>query len=376
MTNAEFARFVAETGHVTVAETAPFRRTSPVPIRPCWCPAGVHADPGPSARPDPAVAAGASWRTPQGPGATGVTSPTTPSYVAWGDAAAYARWANRLPTGPVGARRAARLVGRSFGWTAEWADELWPTARCAGEHLARAVPLAQRGPRQSRPHLTGRQLPANGGLHDMIGNTWGGPDPLAALARRDRPGRLAMQGVRSGSASPTGWSARAGRTCAHRSTASATVLRAPEQRRQRQLPPGVPVRPTGREATSERDQVLPALLGPVAARGAVTALLSVVTAVAMTSTLKTIASVTSARPSDDRVDVSGSRRSAASTRSRARVQPGVELGELAGVDELDAVAGQREGQHAGDHGEDEASTRSSGFSMPDDLPDGRRRSAH
>jgi len=38
VTNAAFRRFVASTGHVTIAESAPDPVISPAPTRRCWCP--------------------------------------------------------------------------------------------------------------------------------------------------------------------------------------------------------------------------------------------------------------------------------------------------------------------------------------------------
>ncbi|MEU7292666.1 formylglycine-generating enzyme family protein [Streptomyces exfoliatus] len=96
VTNDAFARFVADTGHVTEAERfgwsyvfagflpATLRRGAPRPERtPWWC--GVS---------------GAAWNRPEGPGSTLEGRGDHPVvHVSWNDAAAYAAWAGkRLPS--------------------------------------------------------------------------------------------------------------------------------------------------------------------------------------------------------------------------------------------------------------------------------------
>jgi len=153
VTNAEFARFVAATGYVTVAER---------PLDPALYP---------GARPD-MLAPGAQWRHPEGPGSDLDGREDHPVvHVAYEDAEAYARWAGKdLPT-EAQWEFAARggLEGREF----VWGDELAP----GGVHLANTWQgpfpwrnFAADGFERTAPVAS---YPPNGyGLYDMAGNVW------------------------------------------------------------------------------------------------------------------------------------------------------------------------------------------------------------
>lgn len=180
VTNRDFARFVAETGHVTQAERAPDPKDYP----------GMSAElaqPGSlvfakTAGPVPLTdyhlwwnfTLGADWRHPLGPGSDLDTldlwdHPVV--HVAWADAAAYARWAGKdLPT-EAEHEFAARggLERREFAW----GDELAPGGQMLANYWQGLFPFAntrEDGWERTSPV---RSFPANGhGLYDMIGNVW------------------------------------------------------------------------------------------------------------------------------------------------------------------------------------------------------------
>ena len=131
VTNAEFARFVAETEHVTIAEIAPdpadFPGADPALLVPgsqvfTQTAGPVHLGDWTQWwrwQPD------ASWRAPQGPGSSWETIADHPVvHVGWEDASAYARWAGKDLATEFEWEHAARggLVGRDFAW----GDELSP----------------------------------------------------------------------------------------------------------------------------------------------------------------------------------------------------------------------------------------------------------
>ncbi len=178
VTNAEFARFADETGHVTVAEVAPdaadFPGADPALLVP-----GSQAftqTPGPVDLNDWTRwwrwQPGASWRAPQGPGSAWTDIPDHPVvHVGWEDATAYAAWAGKLLPTEDEWEHAARggLVGADYAW----GEELHP----AGQVLANTWigPFPWRSDDPGGHHRTSPvgSYPPNGhGLLDMIGNTW------------------------------------------------------------------------------------------------------------------------------------------------------------------------------------------------------------
>jgi formylglycine-generating enzyme required for sulfatase activity len=178
VTNAEFRRFVKDTGYVTIAERQPdaadfpgadpadlvagslvFRPTSgPVPLddwRRWW-----HWTPG------------ANWRAPEGPGSTLHGRDRHPVvHVSFEDALAYADWVGKaLPT-EVEWEYAARAGGPPTKYA--WGEEFMPKGRPMANTWHGRFPWENLDPyRIERTSPIGRYPPNAWGLLDMIGNVW------------------------------------------------------------------------------------------------------------------------------------------------------------------------------------------------------------
>jgi formylglycine-generating enzyme required for sulfatase activity len=164
VTNAEFARFVAATGWITVCERLKPAGSAVFAMTPG--PVDLH-------RPDLwwRFAEGACWNRPTGPGSDLEGLSHHPVvHVALEDARAYAAWAGRrLPTEPEW-EAAARggLVGQPYAWGAE----LEPDGRAMAHIWKGAFPWWSHDDQVPGPCAV-RLYPANGyGLFDMIGNVW------------------------------------------------------------------------------------------------------------------------------------------------------------------------------------------------------------
>ncbi|MES1185024.1 MAG: formylglycine-generating enzyme family protein [Myxococcales bacterium] len=178
VTNESFARFVAATGYITVAERRPSARELPgVPDEQRVAGSSVFTPP-PSAVPlDRPLAwwrfvAGASWKHPEGPGSSLVGKETHPVvHVAYQDAVAYARWADKdLPT-EAEWEFAAR--GGKAGQLYPWGNELRPGGRFVANIYQGQFPVADTGADGfvgSAP--VGSFEPNAFGLYDMAGNAW------------------------------------------------------------------------------------------------------------------------------------------------------------------------------------------------------------
>ncbi|WP_184878080.1 formylglycine-generating enzyme family protein [Sphaerisporangium siamense] len=167
VTNAEFAGFAEDTGYRTEAErfgwSYVFHRFADrrhaidghVPGAPWWL-----------------AVAGATWRSPEGPGSTVASRQDHPVvHVSWNDAAAYAAWAGkRLPT-EAEWEMAAR--GGLAGARYPWGNELTPD----GEHRCNIwqgrfphADTAEDGYAGTAP--VDAFAPNGYGLHNTSGNVW------------------------------------------------------------------------------------------------------------------------------------------------------------------------------------------------------------
>jgi formylglycine-generating enzyme required for sulfatase activity len=199
VTNAQFARFVAASRHVTVAERAPTREQFPDAPAELLVPGSVvfRAPPGPVPLDDPyqwwAWVRGASWRAPQGPGSSIDGRADHPVVqVAFADAEAYCRWAGkRLPT-EAEWEFAARggLEGKLY----PWGDEFRPGGRWMANSFQGRFPDRNDAIDGHRATAPVARFPPNGyGLHDVAGNVW---EWVADWYRADYYAQLAAPGAR------------------------------------------------------------------------------------------------------------------------------------------------------------------------------------
>jgi formylglycine-generating enzyme len=178
VTNAEFARFVRETGHVTLAERAPDPADYPGARPELLVPASVVFVK-PRHRVDLrnpyewwTYVPGADWRHPRGPGSTIDGLDDHPVvHVAFEDVEAFARWAGKeLPT-ETEWEFAARggLGGAEF----VWGVELTPGGRYMANTWQGEFPYENQCADGFEWTAPVGSFPANGyGLLDMAGNVW------------------------------------------------------------------------------------------------------------------------------------------------------------------------------------------------------------
>jgi formylglycine-generating enzyme len=178
VTNAQFQKFVKETGHVTLAEQPADPALYPDALPERLAPSSIVfvPPPGPIGLGDPyqwwQYVPGANWRHPEGPGSSIRGRERHPVvHVAHGDAQAYATWAGkRLPSEPEWER--AAWGGRERVEYA-WGSELHPGGRPVANTWQGAFPHQNTkldGWERTSPVGS---FPANGyGLLDMIGNVW------------------------------------------------------------------------------------------------------------------------------------------------------------------------------------------------------------
>jgi len=178
VTNEQFARFVAATKYVTIAERTPRKEDFPDAPPENLVPGAVVFSP--PNEPVPLnnhyiwwrYIKGADWRHPEGPESTIVGREKHPVVqVAYDDAIAYCKWAGkRLPT-EAEYEFAARggLVHKRYAW----GDELLPGGKWMTNIWQGRFPIQNNledGYRLTAPVKT---YPGNGfGLYDVAGNVW------------------------------------------------------------------------------------------------------------------------------------------------------------------------------------------------------------
>ena len=229
MTNAQFAEFVAATGYVTVAEK---------PLDPALYPGVAEEDLLPGAlvfRPTPGpvdlrrlaavVGLGTRRVLARSRSAPAATSPARQDHpvvqVAYPDAAAYAAWAGRrLPT-EAEFEYAARAGSET---TYAWGDEPTVDGALMANTWQGRFPYRNDGALGWVGTSPVGTFPPNGfGLVDMIGNVWEWTTTqFSAHHQRAAAAELLLPAAGEPGSDASARPSRAARTCAHRSTATAT----------------------------------------------------------------------------------------------------------------------------------------------------------
>ena len=174
VTNAQFARFVEETGYRTVAERPP----EPIPGAP---PELLKPGSAVFTQPEKVVSGdirqwwkyvpGANWRQPEGPGSSIEGRENHPVvHIALADAQAYAKWAGReLPTEAQWEYAARGGTGSKF----PWGEELAPGGKQMANTWTGTFPIENSKADGYAMTAPVQCFPPNGyGLYDMIGNVW------------------------------------------------------------------------------------------------------------------------------------------------------------------------------------------------------------
>jgi formylglycine-generating enzyme required for sulfatase activity len=178
VTNGEFERFVSETGYVSVAERPLDPKDYPDVPREKLVPGSsvFAATASPVPLDDPLrwwrYAPGANWKHPLGASSTVNERRSHPVvHVAYEDALAYAKWANkRLPTEAEFEFAARGGLDRQLY---AWGNEMTPGGKAAANTWQGQFPVADRGDDGFRGTSPVTAFAPNGfGLYDVGGNVW------------------------------------------------------------------------------------------------------------------------------------------------------------------------------------------------------------
>ena len=178
VTNAEFAAFVKSTSYKTIAEQTPTKAEFPdAPVDMLIAGSVVFTPPDQPVTLDNYLqwwqyVKSANWHQPLGEGSTIIGKDNIPVvHIAWEDAVAYAKWAEkRLPT-EAEWEFAARggLTGNMYSW----GNQFTPNAKYMGNTFQGTFPNNDSKADGFVGIAPIKQFPPNGfGLYDMAGNVW------------------------------------------------------------------------------------------------------------------------------------------------------------------------------------------------------------
>ena len=176
VTNAQFSEFVAATGHVTGAETAPLAKDYPeAPPENLVAGSAVFvppANPVDLSRPTWwQYVPGANWRHPTGPASSLASLEELPVvHVDYADAQAYANWAGRQLPNEAQWEYAAR--GGLEQAVYPWGNKLEPNGRRLANYWDGDFPWRNAKDRPPAPNPPGSYPPNGYGLFDMCGSVW------------------------------------------------------------------------------------------------------------------------------------------------------------------------------------------------------------